>query len=146
MKTRYNIQYHVLAIFAAVLVIALRSGDIRGYSAWQKGTATAKALIDDVYATRQIRGIRYSFLVDGKTYRDEIFSRTGFVEGGTATVTYAVSDPSVSTLQPERMAGIFRNSILISLAAALPMVIMWIGECLHAIRKRPSRDSKPESA
>jgi hypothetical protein len=138
MKTRYNIQYHVLAILAAVVVIALRWGDIRGYSAWQKGTATATAQIDDISSTRQVRVIRYSFLVNGKTYTDEIYSRTGFVEGGTAQVTYAVSDPYVSSLQPEKMAGLFRNSVIIVIVAALPMLLMWLGEIVNAVRKKPT--------
>jgi hypothetical protein len=133
---KYNIQYHVLAAIAAVVVIGLRWGDISGYAAWQKGTATTKGEIDEISETRQVRVVRYGFAVDGKGYTDEIYSRTGFVDGDTVQVTYAVSNPQVSTLQPERMASIFRNSILISMAAALPLLIMWIAELVHAFRKK----------
>jgi hypothetical protein len=135
-KPRYNIQYHFLALLAAVVVVGMRFGDIRGYFAWQKGTATTEGEIDDISATNRVRVIRYAYQVDGKGYTDEIYSKTGFSEGAKATVTYAVSDPQVSTLQPEKMASIFRNSLLISLAATLPMLIMWFGELMHAVRKR----------
>src|SRR5688572_2068963 len=141
MRTKFNIQYHFLTILAAAVVVGLRFGDIRGYTAWQQGTATTNGEIDEISATRQVRVIRYSFAVDGKGYTDEIYSRTGFVEGGAATVTYAVSDPSVSTLQPERMAAIFRNSILLVVIVVLPMLIMWIGEIVHAFRRKRGTDA-----
>jgi hypothetical protein len=133
---KYNASYHFLAVVAAIVVVGLRFGDIRGYFAWQQGTAPTQGEIDNISATNRVRVIKYDYEVAGKGYTDDIYSRTGFVEGGTATVTYAVSDPQVSTLQPERMGSIFRNSILISAAAALPMLLMWIGELVHAVRKR----------
>ena len=136
MKTKYNIQYHFLALLAAIVVVGMRFGDIRGYFAWQKGTATTEGEIDEISATNRVRVIRYAYQVDEKGYTDEIYSKTGFTEGTNVTVTYAISDPQVSTLQPDRMGSIFRNSILISLAATLPMLIMWFAELVHAVRKR----------
>ena len=136
MKTKYNVQYHFLALLAAIVVVGLRFGDIRGYFAWSKGTATTEGVIDEISATNRIRVIKYAYQVDGKGYTDEIYAKTGFSEGEDVTVTYAVTDPQVSTLQPENMSSIFRNSILIAVAACLPMLIMWIGEIVHAVRKR----------
>ena len=136
---RFNIQYHVLAIIAAVVVCLLRSGDIRDYAAWQGGSATTRGRIDDIAATRQVRIIKYIYTVDGKAHTGEIYSKTGFVEGGTALVTYAKSDPSVSTLQPEKTQGIYRTSLIVCAVALLPMLIMWVMEIIHRVRSRSVR-------
>lgn len=142
---KFNIQYHFLALSAIIVVVGLRWGDIRGYAAWSKGTATAQAEIDDIASTRQIRIIKYSFAVDGTGYSGETASRTGFVEGGRTTATYAISDPNVSTLQPENMRSIYVNSIAISSVASAPFVIMCLLELVHALKRRGSPSDEADA-
>jgi hypothetical protein len=134
---RFNIQYHVLAIIAAVVVCLLRSGDVRDYAAWRGGSETTTGRIDDIgnIQRSQVRVIKYIYTVDGKAHTGEDYSSAGFVEGGTTTVTYAKSDPSVSTIQPERTDGIYRTSLIVCAVALLPMLTMWFLEILHRFRR-----------
>ena len=86
-----------------------------------------------------VRIIKYIYTVDGKAHTGEIYSKTGFVEGGTALVTYAKSDPSASTLQPEKTQSIYRTSLIVCAVALLPMLIMWFFEPPTASARNPPK-------
>jgi hypothetical protein len=136
-KLRVNPQWHFLALLAAGVVFALRGQAILEHRAWSQGTASVMGRIEEVEASRRIRVVRYSYEVEGKRYEDEVVARDGFLPGMPANVTYAKSDPRVSALRPEEYEGIYRTSLWVVGAAALPMAAMWGVELAGLFRRRP---------
>lgn len=135
-RTRFGVSAHVLVVVIAAIVVGLRIGSVLEYAAWKKGTDTVMGRVEDIQASRQVRVIRYTYEVGGWRYDGEITSRTGFVENTPALVTYAKSNPEVSTLQPERMDSIYRVSLVLCILALLPMLGMWFMEIAHFFRRR----------
>lgn len=135
-RTRFGAAAHVLVFVIAAIVIGLRIGSVLDYAAWKNGTDTVMGSVEDIQASRQVRVIRYTYVVGGWRYAGEITSRTGFAENTPALVTYAKSDPKVSTLQPERMDSIYRVSLVLCVLAPLPMLVMWVMEIAHSFRRR----------
>lgn len=135
-RTRFSVLAHVLAIVIAAIVVGLRSGSVLDYAAWRQGTDTVMGRVEDIQSSRQVRVIRYTYEVGGWRYDGEITSRTGFVENTPALVTYAKSDPEVSTLQPERVDSIYRVSLVLCVSALLPLSVMWVMEIAYLFRRR----------
>src|SRR5687767_9027336 len=136
MKLQISPQWHVIAILAAVVVVGFRAGTILSHGAWSKGKDTTMGRIDDIQASRRVRVIRYSYSVNGKHYTGEETGREQLLEGVPARVTYARSDPSVSTLSPEALESRYQTSLLIAWLGVLPVLIMWCVELAAIIRRR----------
>lgn len=85
--------------------------------------------------------IRYSYVVDGKSYKGEITDRHAFISNVPAMVTYATSDPSVSTLQPEQMDALYRNSLIVVGICALPMLWLWAAGIRNLLRRPPPSET-----
>jgi hypothetical protein len=135
-KLKINPQWHFLAFVAAAVVVGLRAGAILEHGAWAGGSETVTGRIDDIQASRKIRVVRYSYQVDGKPYTGEITDRNAFIENVPATVTYAKSNPAVSTLQPEKIESIYITSLIVAGVGLLPMVLMWLIELKHRLGRK----------
>jgi hypothetical protein len=138
MKLKVGTQWHVLAVVIALVVVGLRSRTIMEHQAWSDGSATVQGRVEDIQASRQVRVIRYSYNVHGQEYRDEITDKTAFSEGFPVTVTYAKKDPSISTLQPEKIGSIYVTSLIVAAVGLLPLLIVWFYEIKLRLRKEPA--------
>ena len=136
MNWQINPQWHVIAILAAIVVVGFRAGTILSHGAWSGGKETTLGKIDDIQASRRVRVIRYSYRVSEKQYTGEETDRERFLEGIPVRVTYAKSDPSVSTLFPEVIETRYQTSLLIAGLGILPVLIMWCVELGAIIRRR----------
>ena len=68
--------------------------------------------------------IEYSYEVAGRRHTGELVTTTNMGGPGSTTVTYAKSDPSVSTLQPEKVDSIYRVSVIVVAVALLPVLTL----------------------
>ena len=136
MRLKVNPQWHVIAILAAIVVVGFRVGTILSHGAWSSGRETTLGKIDDVQESRRVRVVRYSYNVNGKHYTAEETSRMRFLVGIPARVTYAKSDPSVSTLFPEDLEKRYQTSLLIAGLGILPVILLWCMELAGIIRNR----------
>lgn len=137
MKLKIDIQWHIIAALAAIVAVAFRLGSILEHREWEQGKAQVTGRIDDIQASRQIRLIRYSYEIDGRKYQGEVADRNRFTENTFATVTYARSNPAVSTILPDQIESIYRNSWIVIIVAATPLLVMIGIEIGHRFRRRP---------
>ena len=136
MKLRIDPQWHFLALLAVGVVTFLRGPAVLERAAWSGGSGTVTGRVDSVEAGRRVRVVRYTYEVDGKAYGAETTSSDLGVAGVPTVVTYAKSDPAVSTLNPEKLDGIFRTSLIVLIVACLPLLIMWGVEIRHLFARK----------
>jgi hypothetical protein len=94
------------------------------HAAWAGERATVMGHIDRIVIGRKIMETFYSYSVDGRDYTGEVVDANGFVEGTPETVTYAKSNPGVSTIVPSEIEKLYVTSVVITIFAVLPLVIL----------------------
>jgi len=141
MKRRFEPAWYGLAVVLAAIVLFLRVPDILTARALSSGTSSVMGKIEDIQQTRgrtPLAVIRYSYEVDGKPFTGEVSMRRSkwSVEGMPVNVTYAQSNPAKSTVIPEEIQSIARNSLIICIVALLPLVVMLLMEVRHRLRPK----------
>lgn len=136
MRLKINPQWHVIAVLAAIVVVGFRAGTILSHAAWSSGKDVTLGKIDDIQESHRVRVIRYSFRVNGVEFTGEETGGKRFLKGLPAMVTYAKSEPSVSTLFPEDIENRYRTSLLIAVLGILPVIVLWSVELGAILRRR----------
>jgi hypothetical protein len=141
-----NRQWFVVSLMLLAVVVALRLGTILEHRAWSGGKSTVMGHMDDVQQSfvnkRYMYTMKYSYTVAGKPYQGEFIDARRFPAYGPVDVTYAKSNPAVSTILPDEIDSKFRTSVILVVLAAL-----WpIGMLLSGIRKKPAQGLAPEPA
>jgi len=139
-----NRQWFVVSLILLVVVVAFRMGTILEHTAWSGGKETTMGHMDDVQRSfvnkRYMYTMKYSYSVDGKPYSGEFIDAREFPAYGPVDVTFAKSNPAVSTILPGEIDSKFRTSIILVIVAALWPVGMLIG----SLRKKPGQVQAPD--
>ena len=126
MKTKVDVNSYWLALLLIVVVCGFAYDRIATHSAWVGGTATVMGFIDRVDNSTKARVIHYSYDVGGRHYRGDETSWTEFDDYGPVTVTYAKSDPSVSSILPATVQSKYVTSVTMSILSFLPLILVAI--------------------
>lgn len=123
----------ILALLFLGVVLIFRGPSILQHRAWSGGKATTEGRIDRSAASRvkyrDTYTIGYSYEVGSQRYSGEFISNKGMGGLGPVTVTYAKSNPAVSTLRPEDVESIYRVSVIgvaVALIPLLVLVVVWL--------------------
>jgi len=127
-QSKSLVPWFFLALLLLGVVLIFRGPSILQHQAWSGGKATTPGRIDrsamSRVKARDYYTIEYSYEVAGRRHTGELVTTTNMGGPGSTTVTYAKSDPSVSTLQPEKVDSIYRVSVIVVAVALLPVLTL----------------------
>ncbi len=133
-----------LAISLAILAIVLyfRGPSILQHQAWAGGRETTLGHLERndraIVKYRAYYTVGYKYRVADKPYENEFITTRDFGVPGPVTVTYAKSDPAVSTLLPDTIDSVFRVSVIVVAAAFIPaLLVVFFGLRRKSIPRSP---------
>lgn len=131
MKLHYKASTHVILLLLAGVVIAFRYSTVREHAAWQGDRASTLGHIDDIQESTKLRTVYYSFELDGETYKGQTAQWHKFIESTPVSVSYVKADPTINSITPERIESDYNTSVILIVAACLPVLLLWALEVKH---------------
>jgi hypothetical protein len=80
--------------------------------------------IDGISDGLKSRVIDYSYEVAGRSYHGEVVDRSAFTENTPEFVTYASSNPAVSTIRPKAIESLYITSLVIAVLGVTPFAVI----------------------
>ncbi len=142
---RFQPAAYGLALLIAGVVLPFQIPRILERGSWVGGSASVMGNVDKMSISTKTTVVDYSYEVGGKRYTGEDVGRDFGVSEGPERVTYAKSNPAISTLRPDRIESIYNTSVVMAIVGVLPLVIMLFLELIAATKagRQAPKDNKP---